>query len=131
MTDFDPAAIECWAVGYLDRLSDAGRRGVLMGGSIARGQQWAHSDLEAGLLVDARDPAISYFNVDSGRGVEVIQLVAPDLTKQLAAVGGGDLTAVSTWPIQMYKARVVSDPTGLLTRFVSQFDRHLFSPAVV
>ena len=131
MTDFDPAAIERWALGYLNQLSAAGRRGVLMGGSIARGQQWAHSDLEAGLLVDVPDPSIPYFNVDSGRGVEVIQLVGPDLIKQLDEVEGGDLTAVSAWPIQMYKARVISDPTGLLTRFVAQFDCHLFSPYVV
>ena len=131
MTDFDPAAIERWALDYLHRLSDAGRRGVLLGGSIARGQQWAHSDLEAGLLVDVRDPALSYFNVDSGRGVEVIQLVGPDLSKQLAEVEGGDVSVVSTWPIQLYQARVISDPTGLLTRFVTQFDRHLFSPHVV
>ena len=131
MTDFDPADIERWALGYLKQLSDAGRRGVLLGGSIARGQQWAHSDLEAGLLVEARDPSLSYFNVDSGRGVEVIQLVGPDLSKQLAEVEGGELSAVSAWPIQMYQARVISDPTGLLTRFVAQFDRHLFSPSVI
>jgi hypothetical protein len=131
MTDFDPAAIERWALDYLHRLSDAGRRGVLLGGSIARGQQWAHSDLEAGLLVEVRDPALSYFNVDSGRGVEVIQLVGPDLITQVDEVEGGDLSAVSVWPIQLYQARVISDPTGLLTRFVAQFDRHLFSPSVV
>ena len=131
MPDFDPAVIERWALGYLDRLSDAGKRGVLLGGSIARGQQWAHSDLEAGLLVDERDPSIPYFNVDSGRGVEVIQLVGPDLSVQLDAVETGDLSAVSAWPIQMYKARIISDPTGLLKRFVAQFDRHLFSPEVV
>ena len=131
MTAFDPAAIERWALGYLNRLSDGGKRGVLLGGSIARGQQWAHSDLEAGLLVDVRDPSIPYFTVDSGRGVEVIQLVGPDLAKQLDEIGRGDLTAVSTWPIQMYRSRIVSDPTGLLARFVAQFDDHLFSPAVV
>lgn len=131
MTDFDPAAIERWALGYLNRLSGAGMRGVLLGGSIARGQQWAHSDLEAGLLVDVADPSMPYFNVDSGRGVEVIQLVGPDLIKQLEEVEGGDLSAVSAWPIQMYKARVISDPTGLLTRFIAQFDSHLFSPSVV
>lgn len=131
MADFDPATIEQWALGYLNRLSDGGRHGVLLGGSIARGQQWAHSDLEAGFLVDVPDPSMLYFNVDSGRGVEVIQLVGPDLIKQLEKVEGGDLSAVSAWPIQMYKARVISDPTGLLTRFVAQFDRHLFSPDVV
>ena len=131
MTDFDPAAIERWALGYLDRLSDNGKRGVLLGGSIARGQQWAHSDLEAGLLVEAADPSIPYFNVDSGRGVEVIQLIEPDLLKQLAAIENGDLTAVSVWPIQLYQARVISDPTGVLKQFVTRFDRHLFSPDVV
>ena len=131
MAAFDPADIERWALGYLNRLSDAGRRGVLMGGSIARGQQWAHSDLEAGLLVDGPDPSIPYFNVDFDRGVEVIQLIGPDLNKQLDEVESGDLGAVAAWPIQLYQARVISDPSGVLTRFVAQFDRHLFSPAVV
>lgn len=131
MSDFDPAAIERWALGYLNQLSDGGKRGVLLGGSIARGQQWAHSDLEAGLLVEVRDPSISYFNVDSGRGVELIQLVGPELSKQLEEVEGGNLTAISMWPIQMYQARVISDPTRLLTRFVGQFNRYLFSRSVV
>lgn len=75
MTDFDPTEIERWAIGYLNRLADGGRHGVLLGGSIARGQQWAHSDLEAGLLVEAADPSIPYFNVDSGRGVEISSLL--------------------------------------------------------
>lgn len=130
MTDFDPAAIERWAVDYLKRLSDGGTHGVLLGGSIARGQQWAHSDLEAGLLVETNDDSIPYFNVDSGRGVEVIQLVAPTLRKQLDDVEQGDLSAVATWPIQMFQARIISDPTGLLTRFVTLFDAQLFSPSV-
>lgn len=131
MTDFDPAAIERWALGYLTRLSDGGRRGVLLGGSIARGQQWQHSDLEAGLLVEASDATLSYFNVDEGRGVEIIQLIAPDLLAQLAAVDAGDLTPVAKWPIQFYRARIISDPTGLLARFTAAFDAHLFSPPVV
>lgn len=63
--------------------------------------------------------------------MEIIQLVAPDLTNQLDLVEGGDLSSLVLWPIQMYKARVISDPTGLLTRFVAQFDRHLFSPEAV
>lgn len=131
MSDFDPAAIERWALGYLDRLSEGGKRGVLLGGSIARGQQWKHSDLEAGLLVDAADPSLSYFNVDAGRGVEIIQLIAPDLSQQLDAVDAGDPSVVAKWPIQFYRARIISDPTGLLARFTAAFDAHLFSPSVV
>lgn len=131
MNDFDPAAIERWALRYLARLSDNGRRGVLLGGSIARGQQWRHSDLEAGLLVNAPDSTLSYFNVDDGRGVEIIQLITPDLAQQLDAVDAGDLSPVAKWPIQMYRARIISDPTGLLARFTSRFDTHLFSPPVV
>lgn len=131
MDDFDPAEIERWAVGCLTRLSEGGTRGVLMGGSIARGQQWKHSDLEAGLLVEQREAAIPYFNVDAGRGVEIIQLVAPELTSQMERVERGDLAPVAEWPIQMYKARVMSDPTGVLTRFVALFDRHLFSREIV
>ena len=125
-------ALEQWALGYLERLSDNGRCGVLMGGSIARGQHWAHSDLEAGLLVNSFDASVPYFNVDRdfSRGVEIIQLVAPDLSKQVDEVESGNLNAVSTWPIQLYKARIISDPTSLLKRFTTQFDRHLFSPLV-
>jgi hypothetical protein len=76
-THFDPAAIEQWALTYLDRLSDGGRRGVLLGGSIARGQQWEHSDLEGGLLVAAPDSSIPYFNVDSERGWKSSSLSRP------------------------------------------------------
>src|ERR1700712_431444 len=131
MIAFAPDAIERWALGYLIRLSGGGTRGVLLGGSIARGQQWAHSDLEAGLLVEASDPSLAYFNVDGGRGVEIIQLVAPDIIQQLERVERGDLSPVSVWPIQMFRARIISDPTGLLRRFTVEFDRHLFSPVVV
>ena len=128
---FDPSEIERWALAYLTRLSDSGRRGVLLGGSIARGQQWAHSDLEAGLLVEARQPELPYFNVDTGRGVEVIQLVSSELTEQVRQVEAGDLDAVAKWPIQLYRARIISDATGLLARFTALFDRRLFSPPVV
>lgn len=128
----DAAAIEQWAHDYLVRLSDGGRRGVLMGGSIARGEQWLHSDLEAGVLAgDAASTALPYFNVDSGRGVEIIQLNPVELHGQVEAVEGGDLASVATWPIQLYKARVISDPSRLLQRFVAQFDAHLFQPEVV
>jgi hypothetical protein len=48
--------------------------GVIMGGSLARGQEWRHSDLELGILVEVRDATLPYFNVMAGRGVEAIQL---------------------------------------------------------
>lgn len=128
---FDAQAIERWALSYLERLSNGGRRSVLLGGSIARGQQWAHSDLEAGLLIGADDLPIPYFNVDSGRGVEVIQLEENALLAQLDQVDAGQLAVVADWPIQLYQARVVSDPTGVFARFTAAFDAHLFSEEVV
>ncbi|MGW0665126.1 hypothetical protein [Streptodolium elevatio] len=132
MTDAQVDAVERWALEYLDRLSEGGRRGVLLGGSIARGQQWAHSDLEAGLLTEEHDRPLAYFNVDSGRGVEIIQLSSSDLAQQVEQVEAGDLDPVATWPIQLYRARVVHDSaSGLLARFTAAFDRHLFAPEVV
>jgi hypothetical protein len=105
--------------------------GVMIGGSLARGQEWRHSDLELGLLLAARDPALPYFNVLAGRGMEVIQLVQPDLASQVAQVQAGDMAPLLGWPIQLWRGRIVHDPTGLLARFKRQFDALLFQDAVL
>jgi predicted nucleotidyltransferase len=120
-----------WALAYAQRLSrGVGTGGVLIGGSIARGEQWEHSDLEVAVLVETVDPTLPHFSVDNRRGVELFQLEKHQLEEQVAAVEGGDLGAVASWPTQLYRSRVVHDPSGLLARFVAAFDRHLFSDAV-
>jgi hypothetical protein len=104
-------------------------RGVALGGSLARGLEWLHSDVEMAILVDQRLD-MGYFAVREGRGVEVIQLVAGDLARQIDRACTDPL-AVLDWPIQMYQCRVVHDPGGVLAQFKEAFDRSLFLPEVV
>ncbi len=111
--------------------SRAGVLGVVLGGSLARGQEWRHSDLELGILVEERDPGLPYFNIVGERGVEAIQLVRRELAEQVCLVEQGELNPVLAWPIQLWAGRVVSDPSGLLIRFQKQFRAHLFAPEVV
>jgi hypothetical protein len=125
------ADLEQWALGYCVRLAaSAGRDGVLMGGSIARGEQWEHSDLEVGYLRGPQSPPLDYFATDSGRGVERIGLIGDDLDRDLAAIDSGDVRPIVNWPIQLYRGRVIHDPTGVLARFTSAFDELLFTPQV-
>jgi predicted nucleotidyltransferase len=105
--------------------------GIVIGGSLARGQEWRHSDLELGILVEERKTELPYFNVIGGRGVEAIQLIRSELEAQIGLVEKGDLTPVSHWPIQLWACRLVYDPTGILKRFKLQFDAELFTPEVV
>lgn len=117
-----------WAGRCLDRLSRReGVLGVLLGGSLARGQEWLHSDLEAGLLLEAKDPGLPHFNIMEDRGVEVFQLIRKELAAEIDRVVGGDITPLARWPIQLWKSRVILDPTGLLGRFKTAFDRGLFA----
>ena len=109
----------------------AGVLGVAIGGSLARGQEWRHSDLELGVLVAERDQTLPYFNIRQGRGVEGIQLVSPKLSEQVSQVEQGDLAPLVTWPIQLWKCRITHDPTGLLARFKQQFDTHLLTSPVM
>jgi hypothetical protein len=104
--------------------------GVALGGSLARGTEWKHSDIEMAILVEQRLPEFGYFNIFDGRGVEVFQFVEAEMRDWLAKAEQDPLAVVG-WPIQMYKCRVVSDPTELLTRFKATFDALLFQPAVV
>ena len=105
--------------------------GVMIGGSIARGQEWPHSDLEMGLLVDDRIASIPYFNVIEGRGVEAIQVVRPKLEEQFQQIENGDLSPVAQWPIQLWFGNIVNDPTGVFTKFKEYFYDNLFSEPVV
>ncbi len=124
--------LRAWANQYVEGLR--GREGILgvaIGGSLARGQEWRHSDLETGVLVEQRDQSLPYFNIDSGRGVEIIQLVRGELEEQVGLAERGDRSPLLNWPIQLWKCRVVYDPSGLLNRFKRQFDDGLFQPDAI
>lgn len=125
------STLEMWALDYCRRLAADGHAGVILGGSIARGQQWEHSDLEVGYLRSAAEDKLTYFAIDSGRGVERISLEYESLESQVAAVEAGDPSSVAGWPIQLYRGRVQHDPSGLLARFSAMFDRYLFTDVVV
>jgi predicted nucleotidyltransferase len=105
--------------------------GVMIGGSLARGQEWRHSDLDLGILVEKRDPNQPEFNVISGRGVEAIQLVRGEIEEQVRLVETGDCDPILTWPFEFWRGRIVSDPTGLLAQFKQQLDTRLFALEVV
>lgn len=120
-------ANEC-ASGFVNR---NGILGVVMGGSLARGQEWRHSDLEIGVLVEEKDPQLSYFNIHAGRGVEIIQLGRRELEEQIGLVEAGDWSPLHKWPIQLWKGRIIHDPSGVMERFKRQFDGGLFRQEVV
>jgi hypothetical protein len=105
-------------------------RGVALGGSLARGMEWQHSDIEMAILVEQRLTDLGYFAVREGRGVEIIQLAADTLAQQIERARTDPL-AVLDWPIQMYQCKVTHDPSGLLAQFKLTFDRTLFLPEVV
>ena len=124
--------LKSWARQYArDAAQREGVLGTVIGGSLARGQEWRHSDLELGVLVAQRDARIPYFNIDTGRGVEMIQLAQGELEEQVRQVESGDLAPVLAWPIQLWQCRVVHDSGGLLTRFKAQFDANLFRQEVI
>jgi len=124
--------LQDWANQYANQLmSESGILGVVIGGSIARGQEWHHSDLELGVLLEERNESIPYFNVNAGRGVEIIQLILPQIEAQINQVEAGDITPVAIWPIQLWKCRIVNDPEGVLEQFKRQFDSRLFTNEVL
>jgi predicted nucleotidyltransferase len=121
-----------WAQQYAERMAKReGILGVVIGGSLARGKEWRHSDLELGILVESRDASLAYFNVDDGRGVELIQVVRSDLEMQMGQVESGDAGAMLKWPIQLWQCKIIYDPTGLLARFKGLIDSKLFDPNVL
>ncbi|OXS54732.1 hypothetical protein B1A99_25745 [Cohnella sp. CIP 111063] len=106
-------------------------RGVAIGGSVARGTVWKHSDLELLLFVDAYDPAFDYFNVIDGLGVEIIQIGVPNVQAWIDrhAEDGGIRDALK-FPIQAYQCRIVHDPDGLISAFKAIYDRSLFDDRI-
>ncbi len=135
----DPDALELhwrtelhrFAEGVLRSFADrADVRGVALGGSLARGLEWRHSDVEMAILVERRLEEFGHFAVHEGRGVEIFQFVADELGRQLDRARADPL-AVLDWPIQMYQCRIAQDPSGLLGQFKLLFERSLFLPEVV
>jgi hypothetical protein len=104
--------------------------GIVIGGSLARGMEWRHSDVEIGIVVGERVPDVGHFNVVDGRGFEVFQLVLADWIPQLE-LARADPTVVARWPLQLYHCRIVFDVSGVLRQFKEIFDATLFQPAVV
>jgi len=124
--------LQNWANQYTKELAEkSGVLGVVIGGSLARGQEWRHSDLEVGILVEERDESLPYFNVNAGRGVEIIQLILSQIEEQIKQVEAEDTTPVANWPIQLWKCRIVYDPRGILEQFKRQFDTLLFTNEVI
>src|SRR5512137_2468948 len=103
--------------------------GVALGGSLARGLEWKHSDVELAILVERRLDEFGHFAVREGRGFEIFQFVETELREQIDRAQTAP-TAVLDWPIQMYQCRVITDPSGLLGRFKEAIDQRLFSAEV-
>lgn len=103
--------------------------GVAIGGSVGRGTEWEHSDVEIGLLVAEKLPDVPHFHVAGGRGFETLQIVAPKIAAQLDRIDA-EPHVVAEWPLQLFECRIVHDPTGLLGRFKRAFDARLFTPTV-
>src|SRR5690242_1704404 len=75
--------------------------GIALGGSLARGTEWPHSDVEVGILVDERITELGHFNVLDRRGYEVFQLIRSKVAEQVKQAQSEPLT-VNAWPIQMF-----------------------------
>jgi hypothetical protein len=104
--------------------------GIAIGGSLARGVEWRHSDVEIGIVVRDRIADLGHFNVIDGRGVEVFQFVQAEWQEQLW-LAHADPSVVAKWPIQMYQCRIIRDAAGIFSSFKEQFDATLFQPAIV
>lgn len=95
--------------------------GVAIGGSIARGTEWLHSDVELGLLVESPLADVGYFHVVDRRGYEAIQLAAPKWREKIDRAEIDPL-AVAGWPPQLFECRIVHDPSGWFARFKRTMD---------
>ncbi|WP_139995135.1 nucleotidyltransferase domain-containing protein [Paenibacillus paridis] len=102
---------------------------VAIGGSLARGMAWKHSDLELCVLVDQHLPELQYFNYMENIGVEIIQVSKQQVEDFLMEESLSN-EAVLRFPIQIYKCRIVHDPSGLMAKFKAAYDDTLFDPAV-
>ncbi|WP_141504848.1 nucleotidyltransferase domain-containing protein [Paenibacillus luteus] len=98
---------------------------VAIGGSLARGMAWKHSDLELCVIVDQHLQELQYFNYMENMGVEIIQIKKQQVEEFLAGEGLPK-EAVLQFPIQIYKCRIVHDPSGILAKFKAAYDDTLF-----
>jgi predicted nucleotidyltransferase len=99
--------------------------GVALGGSIGRGMTWKHSDLELCIIVEKRTNEYQYFNFMDNLGVEIIQ-IQKELVEDFVTNFREPNAAILKFPIQIYKCRVIHDPTGILAKFKDLYDRYLF-----
>lgn len=100
-------------------------QGVAIGGSIGRGETWKHSDLELCILVEDYIDDFQYFNFIQEMGVEIIQLKKDDMVKFIETDHMEDSNILEI-PIQIYKCKIVYDPSGLLHHFKRKYDVLLF-----
>lgn len=103
--------------------------GIAIGGSIARGMTWKHSDLELCLIVENPIKEFQYFNFIDGLGVEIIQILRPKISDFLDTFQEPN-TAMLNFPIQIYKCKIIHDPTAILSKFKNIFDTYLFDPNI-
>jgi len=104
--------------------------GVALGGSVGRGMVWKHSDLELCLLVEETIPELQHFNVIDGMGVEIFQFTISTVESFLAHFTEPNESILKI-PIQIYRCRIVDDPTGLFGRFKETFDASLFHDNII
>ena len=104
--------------------------GLSLGGSIGRRQEHPGSDLELGILVKEHVPGLGYFNVIENRGIEAIQLLASEVEKRIPKVLA-DPTECIEWPAQIWRSRVVYDPSGLFGRLGAVFERAFVQPETI
>ncbi|GLX68462.1 nucleotidyltransferase domain-containing protein [Paenibacillus glycanilyticus] len=114
------------ATQYVDH---PGILGVAIGGSVARGMAWKYSDLELCVVVEDYLQDLDYFNYLNNIGVEIIQIKKQNIQEFLAD-GDSLMNNVLQFPIQIYKCRIVHDPSGILMRFKDVYDATLFHPEV-
>ena len=108
-----------------------GVKGVAIGGSIARGTVWKHSDLELCLLVDNKIEGLDYFQVINGLGVEIIQIEESQMQGFINEYhNSGDILGALQFPLPIYQCRIIHDPQGIIKRFKEIYDKVLFTEQI-
>ena len=102
---------------------------VAIGGSIAKGTVWKHSDVELCLIVKRTISKFQYFNFIKGMGVEVIQILEEQIMEFLKSFDKPDISILQ-FPIQIYQCKIIYDPTKVLAEFKNVYDNCLFHPTI-
>ncbi len=103
--------------------------GVAFGGSVAKNMVWKHSDLELCIVVNERIEDYEYFNFIEGMGVEIIQIEKSKIQEFIEGFTQPDEKVLS-FPIQIYKCKILYDPQNILSEFKKIYDNSLFNPNV-